>query len=116
MMWGKVGFDGYRFCCIIGDLPEERTQEQELVVDLRVEVDFSRVATSDQLVDTIDYTRMAAICVEVGKNGRFAMLEAYAAAVLNAIKAEFSPRNVAIRVKKGAALPGALCAVVELEG
>ena len=113
-MLGLIGFDHYQIFCIIGDLPQERKQEQELYVDLRVETDFSDVAESDLLKDTVDYVPLAKICRDIATQGKYQTIEKYAAQVLEEVMAKFAVKSAWIRVKKPKALPGADYAVVEL--
>lgn len=43
--------------CIIGDLPEERTRLQRLLVDVEMEVS-DLAAETDELTDTVDYAAL----------------------------------------------------------
>ncbi len=114
-MPGLVGFDHYRICCIVGMLPHEREQEQEIYVDLRVEIDFSAVAASDLLQDTVDYVRLAEVCRDIACQGKYSMLERYAVHVLDEVLKQFAVTSAWIRVKKPKALAGAAGSVVELK-
>jgi len=55
----KLSLDGLEVCCVIGDLPEERTRAQRLLVDAVLEVDAA-AADTDELSDTVDYAALAA--------------------------------------------------------
>lgn len=112
-LYGQIGFDDFNLIAIIGDLPRERVEPQLLVVDLRVDVDFSKVAHSDLLADTIDYVGLAELCKEEAAFG-YRLIETLAASILAKVMARLPVREGWIRVKKPLAIQGASCAVVEL--
>lgn len=114
-MNGIIGFNHLEVFCIIGDLPEERNDPQVVYIDLQVEADFSRASCSDQVHDTVDYVRLARICKEVGKQGRFHLLEKYAYEVLRHLFEEFQISSAWIKIKKPGGLPEAEFAFVELK-
>ena len=81
-----------------GASAEERERGQRFLFDLRLEV--SDAALSDRLEDAVDY-RDVARCVKAVSDGRrFALLEALAAAVADAILAEFPVDAVRVRARK----------------
>jgi dihydroneopterin aldolase len=53
---------GLRLTAIVGVLPEERTREQPLELDLDLVVDMESAGRSDALADTVDY---GAVCAAV---------------------------------------------------
>lgn len=114
MVVGRVGFEGLSIRCIIGDRAHERKQEQEIVVDIYVDTDFSAAGQSDKLQDTVDYSHLSSICEETAKKGRYRLLEAYAMAATTAILKVKGVSSVWMRVRK----PGVhrpYCPVVELK-
>lgn len=114
-MEGTIGFKKHRIRCIIGDTDIERNQEQEILVDLRVKIDFSRCAKSDNLKDTISYTTLADICTQLAQNNRYRLLESFAADALNKILLLPHTQSVWIKIRKPSAIPTAECAIIELE-
>ena len=54
----ELSLNGLEVCCVIGDLPEERTRAQRLVVDATMAVD-APAADTDELADTVDYAALA---------------------------------------------------------
>lgn len=114
-MLGAIGFKGYRINCIIGTEPHERTTLQDLFVDLKVEIDFSKVAASEKIEDTVNYVTLAAICKDMAVNGKYHLLEKYAADVLEELAGRFKLHSAFIRIEKPLAIPGAECALVELK-
>lgn len=103
MMMGKVGFESYSIYCVIGDKPHEREIEQELIVDLIVETDFSRVSQSDDLQDAVDYVTLATLCSEIAKKGCYHLIETYVAEVAQTVLRIPSVHSVSIKVRKPSA-------------
>ena len=81
-----------------GASAEEQDRGQRFLFDLRLEVSDS--ALSDRLEDTVDYREVARCVRDVSDGRRFALLEALAAAVGDAIVAEFPVDAVRVRVRK----------------
>jgi dihydroneopterin aldolase len=113
-MSGIIGFKGLAVSCVIGTEPHERMHEQELIIDLKVEADLSKVVASGRLEDTINYVSLAQICKEMAVKGRYLLIEKFAADVLQEISEQFPAKSVWIRVKKPLAISAAECAFVEL--
>ena len=57
-MPGLIGFEHLPIKCVIGVHPEERSKEQEIFVDLKVEADFGVCAESDHINHTVNYVRL----------------------------------------------------------
>lgn len=113
-MLGRIGFDHLKIVCIIGDLPEERVQEQEIFIDLKVEIDLSRCARTDQLGDTVDYLQLAALCRRVAVEGQFQLIETFAVEVMKELLT-LSPVIAAwVQVKKPGGVKEANYALIEL--
>lgn len=90
----RVELRGLRVLGIHGVLPEERRRAQPIEVDLDMEVDLSAAAASDRLTDTVDYGAVAEVVARTVSGESFALLEALAARVADAVLAEPSARNV----------------------
>lgn len=114
-MLGIIGFERYKVRCIIGTEAWERQELQEVFVDLKVEADFSRVVRSQDLLDTINYVGLADLCQKIAEEGRYYLLEKYAADVLEEMFRQYPIVSGWICVKKPQALPSAKCALVELK-
>ncbi len=52
---GLIHVNGIRVYAFHGCLPEEGKIGGEYVVDVRIDVDFSKAAATDELEDTVDY-------------------------------------------------------------
>jgi dihydroneopterin aldolase len=113
---GTIGFADHKINCIIGMLPEERTKDQEIAVDLKVKTPFKNCISTDELKDTIDYVALANLCTEIAQQGKYKLIESFAYAVIQKIIAEFDVAWAWVKVRKKSALPSASFATVELEG
>ena len=56
---GKISIQDLQFDCIIGTLPYERTNEQPIVLNVSIWLDFSLAARNEDLAHSIDYAAMA---------------------------------------------------------
>lgn len=82
----------------------EKEQGQEFVYD--VELDVGERGTSDRLEDAVDYREVMRVVREVNDSRSYDLLEALAAAVVDALREQFSPDAVRVRVTKPAVEPG----------
>jgi dihydroneopterin aldolase len=89
-----------------GVTEEERERGQPFLYD--VELDVSDAALSDLLEDTVDYVEVAACVRETSDARRFALLEALAAAVADAIVERFGVSRARVRVRKRDVAPAGL--------
>lgn len=84
-----------------GVTDEERAQPQQIEVDLDVSLDLSAAGRSDDLSDTVDYSRLFEQCREIVEQRSFHLLEGIAEAIAAAILAGFEQIDaVTVRVKK----------------
>ncbi len=87
-----------------GASADEQERGQRFLFDVRLEVSDS--ALSDRLEDAVDYREVARCVRDVSDGRRFALLEALAAAVADAIVAAFPVEAVRVRVRKPDVRPG----------
>jgi 7,8-dihydroneopterin aldolase/epimerase/oxygenase len=114
-MKGMIGIQDLQIRCIIGIYQNERSQEQEIYVDLKVQTDFSKCLRSGSITETIDYTQLAKICSDFAKGKKYELLETFAGDVLDEIFRTYPVNWGWIRIKKPKAIPHAAFATVELE-
>jgi 7,8-dihydroneopterin aldolase/epimerase/oxygenase len=88
---------------------DERRAGQTFLFDLDLKV--SDAALSDQIRDAVDYRAVVARVQEISDERRFQLLEALAAAVADAVVADFPVESVRVRVRK----PGVRSAGVPAE-
>lgn len=82
-----------------GALPEERRHGQPFLFDVEVEAHDAGIR-SDQLADTVDYTKIVTCVREVSEEHRFNLIEALAAAVADRLLERFPISRVRVRVRK----------------
>jgi dihydroneopterin aldolase len=80
-----------------GVTEEERERGQMFLYDVELEVG-ARGAT-DRIEDAVDYREVAATVRRIA-DGRFALLEALATAIADALFDQFAPERVSVRVRK----------------
>jgi dihydroneopterin aldolase len=104
---GWLVIEGIRFRCVIGVTDRERGSAQDVVVDLRVKVDFEKAAASDSIQDAVDYRALTRRVIASGEASRVHLVETLAARLVRMVLAEF-PGVEAVRVD--VEKPGALSA------
>lgn len=105
-----------RISCIVGVYPDERKREQDLFVDIDLHFDFARVAESDHLADTIDYTDVANDLAGFVRAERFQLLETLARrAAVRILDRHPVLTKCRLVIRKPAAVPHAQGAVVTVE-
>ena len=95
-----VELNGLAVDCVIGDLPDERTREQRLVVDVALEGDFARASSSDDLADTVDYAALAHRIESALRSAKCRLVERAAAIVADACLVDARVERVTVRVTK----------------
>jgi dihydroneopterin aldolase len=93
-----VEVDGLELHGYHGASADEQERGQRFLFDLRLEV--SDAALSDRLGDAVDYREVVRCVSEISDGHRFALLEALAAAVADAIASRFPVEAVRVRVRK----------------
>lgn len=114
-MLGIIGFSHHRVSCIIGIHPEERTQSQDIFIDIKVKTDFAASIHSGKIGDTINYAALADLCTHIARTKKHQLLEGLAHEILQEILSKFNVRWAWICIKKPLAIPSAEYALVELE-
>ena len=56
---GKISLKDLQFDCIIGTLPYERENEQPIVLNVSIWLDFALAARNEDLAHSIDYAQLA---------------------------------------------------------
>jgi len=107
-----VGFKNLKIHCVIGVNEEERRQEQDIFVELRVVLHHA--PRQDDVSTTIDYTALSNICKKVAKKHHYHLLESLAKKILEEIFNCFLLEEGWIKIKKPKAIAGADYAFVEM--
>jgi dihydroneopterin aldolase len=85
---------------------EERERGQDFVFDVELEV--GERGTSDRLEDAVNYVEVAKAVRDVSEAKQYALLEALASAVADALERRFAPERVRVRVRKPGVSPAGL--------
>ncbi len=56
---GKISIRDLQFNCIIGTLPYERENEQPIILNVTIWLDFTLAARNEDLAHSIDYAQLA---------------------------------------------------------
>ena len=78
----------------------EKELGQRFEVDVELYLDLRRAGRSDQLKDTIDYTRVYQIVEELVVEREYNLIEALADNIARAILEQFEIEGVVVRVRK----------------
>jgi dihydroneopterin aldolase len=89
-----------------GVTDEEREHGQDFLYDIRMRV--ADDALSDRIEDAVDYREVAGTVRALSEAKQFALLEALAAAVADAIVERFAVEHVSVRVRKPEVRPAGL--------
>ena len=102
---GWLHVEGIEAECTIGVTERERAAKQRVLINMKLKVDFGRVAVSDAIQDTVDYRRVTARVVAEVEKSSMQLIETLAAHLGRTILAEYvEVEAVAVEVWK----PGAL--------
>jgi dihydroneopterin aldolase len=100
----RIFLHGLEVECIIGFIEWERRIRQTVVLDVEMPVDCARAARSDDVVDTLDYKRVAKRLISFVGESEFKLVETLAHRAALLILAEFNVEWVRLSVNK----PGAI--------
>jgi len=84
----------------IGVTPEERTMRQRLSIDVEILTDSRKAAQNDSLRETIDYSKVATLVMEVCRSRDFHLIETLAELLASRILSGFPTPQVRILVRK----------------
>ena len=83
-----------------GVYPEEKEKGQPFVLDITLYKDLSLPGATDDLNDTVNYSRVAKTATRVMLAQKDDLIERAASRVAEAVLAEFPVREVTVRLKK----------------
>ena len=101
--------------CVIGVLPEERREKQDVVLNVTLFVDLTRAGDTDSLADTVDYKSLKGRIRTLVEDSCFSLVEKLASEVAGVCLADPRVARVAVRVDKPGALRFARSVAVEIE-
>ena len=106
--------NGIEVECVLGDLPEERTREQKIQVDVSLELDLEAASDSDSIDDTVDYALLVGNIREALEDAKCRLLERAAAVVADVCLADPRVASVTVGVRKFGSVSGLGSAEVRL--
>lgn len=102
----RILIEGLHAACIIGDEAWERTQPQEVRVDLALLCNCAKASASDALHDTVDYAAVASGVLDYIRASQFRLLEALAEGIAHYCLARFSPATIEVTLRKPSHIDG----------
>jgi len=84
----------------IGVTEKERSQPQDVVIDIELRTDLSRPARSDDLTDTIDYDALVNEIAALVRSGERNLLERLADEIASLLSAKNGVSGVTVEVMK----------------
>ena len=81
----KIFINDLPLSTVIGTLPEERDLPQKIILDLEIDIDLTAASASDNLFDTIDYSEIEEKMVNLAKESKFFLIEAFAQAAADIV-------------------------------
>lgn len=96
----KIVIKGLRIFAYHGVNPEEKEKGQPFILDITLYKDLSLPGATDDLNDTVNYSRVAKTATRVMLAQKDDLIERAASRVAEAVLAEFPVREVTVRLKK----------------
>ena len=112
---GEILIEALKVHCIVGLLPFEREEPQEIILDLQMECDINDVVQHDALQNSPDYALACDLLSEKIIKERYQTLEALAAGSARLLLERWpSVERIVFTVRKPAAHPSAQSCGVRL--
>ena len=83
-----------------GVLEHERRDGQRFLVDVELDLEHEQASRTDAIEDAVDYRQVVARVQAVSDAHAYDLLEAFAAAIADALVAEFPVSTARVRVRK----------------
>ena len=83
-----------------GVLAEERRDGQRFLVDVELDLEHEQAARSDRIEDAVDYRGVVSQIRAISDARAYQLLEAFAAAIADALIDDWPVRAVRVRVRK----------------
>jgi len=100
--------EGMSFYGYHGETQAERTLGNRFYVDVEVRMDLSKAGRSDDIRDTLDYSRAFSLVRVVVEEQQYSLIEAIAAQIAETMLAEPHVDSVKVRVGKQPPIAGAI--------
>lgn len=96
----KIYIRGLRVFAYHGVNPEEKEKGQPFELDVTLSLDLSRPGKTDDLRDTVNYSKVTKCVLRTMQTGKDDLIERAAARVAEAVLAEFPVQEVTVLLKK----------------
>lgn len=108
----KVLVEGLQVNTFIGVHDWEHEREQPLVIDLEMEWDNGRAASTNDLADALDYSTLSEAVINLVQSQPWQLIETLAEAIADLILQDFNVPGVQVKVGKPQAIVAARQAAV----
>ena len=118
MQGDKILLEGMAFYAYHGVNESEKTQGQRFIVDVEMTADLSKAAETDDLEDTVNYSRVFRLVKEIVEGPSRDLIETVAGEIARQVLQDFSVEQIRVKVSKpdvplkGAELKGAAVEIV----
>ncbi|MFA7257635.1 MAG: dihydroneopterin aldolase [Kiritimatiellales bacterium] len=100
--------------CIIGLYPEERTNKQDVIINVTMETDLRAAGKSDDLHDTVDYKAIKLAILDFVENSSFNLIESLADGIAAICLKDTKVQSATVTIDKPGALRFARSVAVEV--
>lgn len=109
MEQGQIRLRNIQFDCIVGILPYERENEQPIILNLTLWLDFAEAARTEDLNESIDYAKLAEELKGFIRLSCFKLVETLVVKTAEYVLEHYPKANaVEVSVAKPKAVPGCL--------
>ncbi|OGX12438.1 MAG: dihydroneopterin aldolase [Omnitrophica bacterium RIFOXYB12_FULL_50_7] len=106
-MTDKIFIQNLEVSCVIGTLLRERKKRQKVVIDLEFPAPIRKAARRDDLLDALNYQKIAEHATEFVAKSRFYLLETLAERLAQALLREFKLKSILLHISKPNAIRNA---------
>jgi len=99
-MSDRILIEGMKFQGTHGVYPEEALAPQPFLVDVELALNLQPAGLNDDLEQTVDYSKVYAVCRQIVESTRFNLIEALAEAIAHEVLTGFPVSEVTVRVRK----------------
>ncbi len=97
----KIIMRNMKFFGYHGVLPEEREKGQNFIIDIEMTTDLENASESDELDDSVDYSKAYEIVRNIVENNKFRLIEKLAGSISREMLSKFPKiQEITVVVKK----------------
>ena len=112
--WDKVLINNLTVDAILGILPKERIQTQQVVINLTIFTDTQPAAKSQNIADTLNYAELASQAAQLTVEGEYLLIESLVEDLAALTLDHPTAKAVTVRVEKPQAVRDARSVGVEI--